>query len=105
MTPVLESTVIFLIFRFSHSRACPAGGDIFQSVHRYLARYLQADSQKSQTEAYPGTWLLSELEVWKPLSGAINGSLLGGGLEIVLTSDIRIASDTASLGLYHPWKH
>jgi enoyl-CoA hydratase/carnithine racemase len=39
------------------------------------------------------------LEVWKPVIGAVNGHCLGGGLTLLLATDIRIAVPHATFGL------
>ena len=50
-----------------------------------------------QTQA--GALLNRGLEVWKPVIAAINGYCLGGGMTLMLATDVRIAAEHATFGL------
>jgi enoyl-CoA hydratase len=73
-------------------RAFAAGADITE-----IQVLTGADAARRFSEAAHHLGLLMR-QMGKPIIAAINGFALGGGLELAMNCDIRIAADTATFG-------
>ncbi len=65
----------------------------------YAHGMLRATGPAANAGLYPRLMDLTEIGLWKPLIAAINGHCLGGGLELALQCDLRVAATTAMFGL------
>ncbi|MFD0056925.1 enoyl-CoA hydratase/isomerase family protein [Streptomyces sp. NPDC127168] len=83
-------------------RAFCTGADLKKTLppQSSFAQAYFAPYEKSIEEGlYVRAITLSELNIGKPLIAAVNGHALGGGAEIALDCDLRIASENATFGL------
>ncbi|MGD0764905.1 MAG: enoyl-CoA hydratase-related protein [Dehalococcoidia bacterium] len=74
-------------------KAFSAGADLKEMSARHAAGAAAMDWNLTPAV------LMRQMELWKPVIGAINGFCLAGGLEIALACDIRIGSENSSFAL------
>lgn len=72
-------------------KAFAAGADIKEMLHMDYTAMETHDRSESLLQ-------MSTLECWKPVVGAVNGFVLGGGCELAMTCDILIAGQNAKFG-------
>lgn len=68
-------------------------------AHGVASGALKSRHAEAEQGGYTRLLDLSNLEIWKPMLAAINGYCLGGGLELALQCDLRIAADSAAFAL------
>jgi len=82
-----DPAVRVLVLRGAGSRGFCVGADL---------------KEERPTHAPPAPWIEALTRLDKPLIASIHGFCLGGGLELALASDIRVASVDARFGLPEP---
>jgi len=85
-----DPDMLCAIITGSGNKAFCAGADI-----REMLPYIKEN--KSQSELWMST-IMRGLEVWKPIIAAVNGIAFGGGMELAMACDIKIASENATFG-------
>jgi enoyl-CoA hydratase/carnithine racemase len=58
---------------------------------------LDRREERGSAHAWPGG-ITRDFECWKPIVAAVQGHVLGGGLELALCADLRIGDATTKLG-------
>lgn len=82
------------------------GADLKSFVPAIAGETEQIAKDREQGKSHPAEAgliaVLRNFELWKPVIAAVNGTCVAGGMEMLLGTDIRIASTQASFGIFEP---
>ncbi|MGA0032251.1 MAG: enoyl-CoA hydratase/isomerase family protein [Burkholderiales bacterium] len=88
-----DPEVKVIVFTGAGDRAFCAGADLKERGKR------STEDLYAERRFFRARWVSAIAGIAKPTIAAINGYCLGGGFEVALQCDLRIASDNATFGL------
>lgn len=97
-----DDQVRVILLTGSGERAFCCGANLKESrpaLGSFASTTLKSREADAEEGGYTRLFDLSDLEIWKPIVAVINGLCLGGGLELALQCDLRLAAEGASFAL------
>jgi enoyl-CoA hydratase len=81
-----------------------AGGDlgVMENIAKEFAATGTSALGDKLSNGGKGVWTLKAFELYKPIIAAVNGYCMAGGMEMLMGTDIRIASENAVFSVTEP---
>jgi len=91
-----DKTVRVVVITGTGDRAFMSGADINETILRWVRLAKEGGDARAAVKEFFSPSMLEDLP--QPVIAAVNGYALGGGCEIALACDLRIASESAHFG-------